>query len=264
MLSSKGYANKKKVSSVLVLLFVFLLLSIPAFGESIDYSKMDYHSLLALKQEVDLELHSRPEAAPLTLNPGQYSVGSDIKAGKYYVIYAKPGSDVYCRFHIYADKATYDAAPSGRYGEYLRDEYIEAIDQSTVFELQEGNYLYIEGASLKFSVIDFDDDDYFSYEAPNETIVPLGTYTIGEEIPAGSFTAYPYDLKGATIYIYKNAEAFAADDTNDSIYWDADPKIHVSIAGTKSSPIFKLSEGNIVIIDNAVVMKKNAALFFGD
>lgn len=267
MLSSKGYASKKTVSGVLVLLLVFCLLSIPAFGETLSIAAMDYDSLLALKQEVDLEFYSRPEAAPQTLSPGQYTVGSDIKAGKYNVIFAEPGSRNYCNLMVFTDKSTFTASLEAPAGERLKFliyyESINASDRSMYIDLQEGNYLITEGASIKISVTDFDDEDYFSYTAPEGTVVPLGTYTVGEEIPAGSYIAYPYDTSGATIYIYSSAEVLAAD----QLSWmgsDADATIRLGIASDESSSIFKLSEGNIIIIKSAVVMKKSAALFFGD
>lgn len=267
MFTKKAYLGKRIPLVGLILLLVFCFLSIPAFGETMDYSKMDYDSLLALKQEVDLELHSRPEASPKILNPGQYTVGSDIKAGKYNVIFEGPGSSRNCEFALFSDKSAFAAslaAPAGeRRNHVLLYGSIRASDRSMVINLQEGNYLITEGASIKLSVTDFDNEDYYSYTAPEGTIVPLGTYTVGKEIPAGSYTAYPYYLEGAEIIIYKNAETLAAEKYM-NIHSDADTTIYLGITSDRRSSIFKLDEGNIAIIENAVVMTKNAALFFGD
>lgn len=267
MLKCSSYTSRRMIPVVLMLLVGFCLLSAPAFGETLDIASMDYDSLLALKQKVDLEFHSRPEAAPQTLKPGQYTVGSDIKVGKYYVIFAEPGSRSSCDYLLFTDKSTYTEALKApveeRRKNLLSYGSIRASDRSVYFDLQEGNYIVIDGASLKIGVNDFDDEEYFTYTTPEGTVVPRGTYTVGEEIPAGSYTAYSYDLNGASIYIYSSAKALA-DDQSSSIGWDADMKISLGINDDTKSSIFKLSEGNVVIVKNAVVMKKNAAFNFGD
>ena len=72
-----------------------------------------------------------------------------------------------------------------------------------------------------------------------------------------------HDLKGVKIIIYKNTETFAAEKYM-NIHSDADTSISLSIAGDNRSAIFKLSEENVVIVENAVVMTKNAAFDFGN
>ena len=265
MLISADHICRRTIPLFLILLVGFCLISVPAIGEALDIGAMEYDSLLALKQEVDLELNSRPEAEPFVINPGKYVVGSDIKPGKYSVIFAEPINRMYCEYMLFPDKLTFTSAleaPDEERNKYLIYRgIIRAIDRSTYIDFQEGNYLITEGASIKLSVTDYDDSDYFTYTAPEGAVVPLGTYTVGEEIPAGSYTAYPYDTKGVKIYIYKSAEVLAAD--QDSIIgWKADAKINLSIIGNDSSAIFKLDEGNIIIIDNVVVMTKNAAFDF--
>lgn len=267
MLKCAGHICRRTIPTVLLLLFGICLLVVPAIGEALDIGEMDYDSLLALKQEVDLEIDSRPEAEPFVINPGKYVVGSDMKSGKYFVIFAEPVNRTYCEYMLFPDKLTFTAAletPLEERSKYLMYRgRINALDRSTYIDFQEGSYLITEGASIKLSVTDFDDADYFTYTAPEGTVVPLGTYIVGEEIPAGSYTAYPYDTQGAKIYIYKSAEVLAADQSS-SIGWEADAKIYLSIIGDDSSAIFKLAEGNIIIIDNVVVMTKNAAFDFGN
>ena len=168
---------------------------------------------------------------------------------------------------LFPDKLTYTAAldtPAEERSKYLmyRDS-INALDRSIYIDLQEGNYLITQGASIKLSVSDYDDSDYYTYSAPEGIVVPLGTYIVGEEIPAGSYTAYPYYLEGAKIIIYKNAEALAAEKFT-SLNYDADTVVYLGITNNSRSSIFKLNEGNVVIIENAVVMTKNAAFDFGN
>ena len=43
----------------------------------------DFESLLVLKRQVDQEYFSREDAEPFILFPGIYSIGTDIKAGRY-------------------------------------------------------------------------------------------------------------------------------------------------------------------------------------
>ena len=125
MLKSTDHICRRTIPVVLLLLFSICLLLVPVIGEALDIGAMDYNSLLALKQEVDLEIDSRPEAEPFVINPGQYVVGSDMKVGKYFVIFAEPVNRTYCEYMLFPDKLTFTAALEAPVEE--RSKYLDSV-----------------------------------------------------------------------------------------------------------------------------------------
>lgn len=246
-------------ATTVITVFILLFCSIPfnAFGDSLSIAEMDYASLVALKEEIDQELRSRPESEPIILHPGQYLVGSYIKEGKYYVIIDRPeGLFDSAKIVLYADKSKYDEREGFSYGDYLMSEYYSIGEQSKTIDLKDGNYLYIQNAPVKISLIDYSEDEYYSYTPPTGTTVPIGIYTIGSEIPAGFYTVYPPSYEDSThIQIFGSREAYESDDGK--YIW-----IVVKATSSASESSFKLDDGNILIVDGAVIMKKSPPLSF--
>ena len=60
-----------------------LAFSNPALAADTDVTGMDFSTLSELKQKVDAEYFSRPEAEPFTIAEGYYTVGQDLNPGRY-------------------------------------------------------------------------------------------------------------------------------------------------------------------------------------
>ena len=75
----------KRLSALILILCLF---SVPAFAEGIDLSAMTFEQLIALQQQINNEIMTRPESQGITLQTGIYRVGEDIPAGVYSITLA--------------------------------------------------------------------------------------------------------------------------------------------------------------------------------
>ena len=231
----------------------------PAFAAENDISEMTFQELSELKQKVDAEYHSRSESEPLTLAEGCYTAGLDINPGRYYVGTVVPDEDGYgIRMHVYVDKAQFDSRPEGKYGEYRSDNYFTLGDEPKSIMLEEGNFLYLQG-SLMLSPDEFSLSDYYTYEVPEGTYVPVGVYMVGEgddkDIPPGTFTVYAGTVSGGDVKIHYSQETFAQDG---SWHLGYDKHCEVRVSKSQSSETIVLEEGYVLLVENDVVMRKGS------
>lgn len=75
---------------------VLALLLIQGAALAADLSGMSFDELLALRDQVQRELISRPEWKEVTVPPGEYTVGIDIPAGVYSIEHAGKRSGNFC------------------------------------------------------------------------------------------------------------------------------------------------------------------------
>ena len=248
----------KRVAAAL--LIGCLVCNTPVLASETDVKGMDFSALTELKQKVDAEYYSRPEAEPFPVAEGYYTVGQDIAPGRYYVATVVPNEDGYgVRMHVYVNKAQFDSRPSGNYGEYISDDYFTLGEEPKSMILEEGNYLYVEGPLL-FSAGEFAISDYYTYEPPEGTYVPAGTYMIGDgedkDIPSGTFTVYAGTVSGGDIKIYYSQEKYAKDG---SWHLDYDKHCEVPVTETLSSETIVLEEESVVLVESDVIMRKGTA-----
>ena len=236
-----------------------LAFSVPVMASEPDVGGLDFPALSELKQKVDAEYNSRPEAEPFTVAAGYYTVGKDIVPGRYYVATVMPDEDGYgVRMHVYTDKAQFEARPSGYYGEYIYDDYFSLGDNPKSVTLEDGNFLYVEG-SLLFSAEEFDSSDYYVYEAPEGTYVAAGAYMVGDgddkDIPAGTYTVYAGTVYGGEIKIYSDQESYAEDG---SWHLGYDKHYEVRVSAVPATETIILDEGNVLLVEKDVIMRKGA------
>ena len=233
-----------------------LTVAVPAFASEIDVTSLDFETLSDLKEKVDAEYKSRPEAEPFTLNVGYYTVGTDLKSGSYYMASVIPDESGYStRLHVYANKEQFGARPSGKYGDYIYDSYFSLGEQPKNFILEEGNYLYLQNGQLLVSPTVFDTTEYYSFEMPEGTYVAAGAYEVGDDkdLPAGTYTAYPASLSGGEFKIYFTKEAFAEDG---SWHFGYDSHREVEVTDKVESETFVLEDGYILLVEKDIVMRK--------
>lgn len=252
---------KKLVFLLLVAVLTCGMITV-AFANDTDLSAMSFEDLSALKQRVDIEYNSRAEAEPFSLAEGQYVAGIDLAPGRYYMACVESGDSGYTtRLHVYVDRAQHDSAPSGRYGEYLSDDYFGVGDEPKSVRLDEGNFLLLESGSLLISVTPFKSSDYFKYELPDGTLVPAGVYEVGEngEIPAGKYNAFAGTAAGGEVKIYLTKEKFTSDGS-----WHLGYDQHYELNATRNpkGEGLVLEEGYVVLVEQEIVMKKQQKLSF--
>ena len=236
-----------------------LVFCTPVSAAETDLSGMAFSELSELKQKVDAEYNSRPEAEPFAVAEGFYTVGKDIEPGRYYAATVVPDEEGYSvRLHVYADKAQFDSRPSGYYGDYISEAYFSLGDEPKSITLEDGNYLYVEG-QLLFGAGEFDPADFFTYEPPKGTYVPAGAYMVGEgedkDIPAGTYTVYAGTVYGGEVKIYNDSDKYAQDG---SWHFGYDNYCELRVAKKLEAETIILEEGYVLLVEKDVVMKRGS------
>ena len=73
----------KKLLSLIVLLVLTAAIPTALAEAAFDFSGYSYDELIGVKEQLDAEIATRPEAGERILQPGQYVVGKDIAPGVY-------------------------------------------------------------------------------------------------------------------------------------------------------------------------------------
>lgn len=243
--------NMKK--AILAAALALALLFSAATGAETDIQNMDFDALSKLKQTVDAEFASRPEAGVLTLVPGQYVVGRDLKAGRYLMMCNDPSyKRNYARLHVYKDEAQFAERPAGYYGEYISDNMFTLGEAPESVVLAEGNLLCLDSAGVVCTLYEFAEEDYYRYTPPEGTCVPAGSYLVGEEgnLPAGNYEVFAADVQGGEIRIYFKEEDFFNDGS-----WHLGCDKHYDI-DTGEKETIKLEEGYLLFVEKDVVMTR--------
>lgn len=247
----------KKILPMILLISLLLSMHI-AFAEAgFDFSGYSYDELIGIKEQLDAEIDTRPEAGERILQPGQYVVGKDIAQGVYDVGFvAAEEDDTYTNWYIYDTKQMYDYDVSRLFlGDLPRNEGRVQEGSSVKVELFEGDYfvIYRSAASIVRSgnVVPVESD----YTAPEGTSIPTGIYTIGEEIPEGKYTIYFNGEAPSRVRTYANPE----DATNDF----KDPEFEAILAEYNTSAEINLKAGYAFRLEyNSIIMKKSNGFVF--
>lgn len=241
---------KRILVKVVVALLLISTTCTFGFAEGFDFSQMSVDELVEIKTSLEAELRSRPEALPFVLSSGVYVVGVDIKPGRYFVATAtveKRSTDL----NVFPTKEIYDQrwTIGGNGGAKILCN-LTIGEEAEHIELTEGNYVDIN-APVKFSLVEFEKDDYCEYTPPEGTNVPAGIYIVGEDIPAGTYRVFPASVNWGFILIYGNA----SDDNQclDSQAINLDDGSYITI---------RVADGNMIELEVDVVMNKQPALTF--
>lgn len=128
---------KKTITMILVL----LLISVPVFAESFDFSSMTTDELIALKDSVLAELKARfGQTDHAHVTEGTYLVGRDIDAGTY-IFFRNAAYEYSSRVKLYASIEDIDDR------DYISDYYLSKEGDETRVELTDGIYLVIDGVN---------------------------------------------------------------------------------------------------------------------
>lgn len=247
---------KKQLSMILLLA---LLTTIPTtIAEAgFDFTSYSYDELIGIRESLDAELATRPEAGERILQPGQYVVGTDIAQGIYDLGFVPAEEDdTYTNWYIYDTKQMYDYDVSRLFlGDLPRNEGRVQEGSSVKVELFDGDYfvIYRSAASIirTGNAVPIESD----YTAPEGTSIPTGIYIIGEEIPEGKYTIYFNGVAPSRVRTYANPE----DATNDF----KDPEFEAVLANYNTSVEVNLKAGYAFRLEyNNVIMKKSEGFVF--
>lgn len=239
------------VKRILFLFLGLLLLTGTAFAELPDFASMTFEELSAMKTALDQEYASRPESEGVFLDKGSFVVGRDLKPGTYYAAMVKPLS--------YSSN-TYVEIRNARKITTLQT-YFNFGEEPARIALEEDSVITVSGGSLFIKASPYSISDYYNYDPPKGTVVPIGKYKVGEDIPAGTYNLYPESITGGEYKIYTTK-------TNDDGTTELVPKdgyrssTGLYIKSDSEYKVERLDEGDVVDIIKSVIFVKPQKLVF--
>jgi len=135
----------KKILPLILLVSLLLSVHVAVAEADFDFTSYSYEQLIGIKEQLDAEITTRPEAGERILQPGQYVVGKDIAQGVYDVGFvAAEEDDTYTNWYIYDTKQMYDYDVSRLFlGDLPRNEGRVQEGSSVKVELFDGDYFVI-------------------------------------------------------------------------------------------------------------------------
>lgn len=246
-----------RMGLIAALLIALMALMTPALAEE-DLSGYRFDELLALQSSLEEELLSRPEYVGKALSEGDYVAGKDFPAGTYELTLNRVDAESdSVHYYVYETHGMYKYDVD-RY--WLGDMPLKEgrLDEngSVVVDLYDGYCLvaYYNGINIALrGGLEGNPND--GYEQPDGTVVPVGFYTVGEEIPAGTFSVMYAGKASARYRVYGSME----DAKNDF----ADENVAIIVSNINPSGTVYLKEGQVVRVEyNDVIMKKSDGLVF--
>lgn len=231
-----------KKTIVVLLCLAFCLSTCIGFAE--DLSLLSFADLAQLKQQVDYEYLSRPESTPMVLYPGEYTIGKDFPAGRYFFAQSNPSDDT-CTISVRQDSSTYKNT-------FL--EYLHLCEEPLSYSLEENNILRIDGGEVMISASTFYAMDYCNFVPPVGTRVPKGVYKVGVDLPAGDYLVTTGSIDVGYIYVY-----YAEDKYTESLDHYVKSDEFLSYYPHKTTKFDKLSlqDGYVLDVQSDVVMKRD-------
>lgn len=239
------------------ILLLVLVMPAAVAEADFDFTGYSYDQLIDIREQLDAEIDTRPEAGARTLQPGQYAVGKDIAQGIYDLGFVPAeADDTYTNWYIYDTKQMYDYDVDRLFlGDLPRDEGRVQEGSSVKVELFEGDYFVIYRSAASIERTGNAVPVEYDYTPPEGTSIPTGIYIIGEEIPVGKYTVYFNGKAPSRARTYANPE----DATNDFI----DPDFEAVLASYNTSVEVNLKEGCAFRLEyNSVIMKKSEGFVF--
>lgn len=247
----------KKLFSLIVLLALTAAIPTALAEADFDFSGYSYDELIGVKEQLDAEIATRPEAGERILQPGQYVVGKDIAPGVYDLGFVPAEEDdTYTNWYIYDTKQMYDYDVGRLFlGDLPRDEGRVKEGSSVKVELFDGDYFVIYRSAASIVRTGNVTPVESNYTAPEGTSVPTGIYIVGEEIPEGKYTIYFNGIAPSRVRTYSNPE----DATNDF----KDPEFEAVLADYNTSVEINLKACYAFRLEyNNVIMKKSEGFVF--
>lgn len=210
-------------------------------------SSVEYLDLPENKNESEEE-PAFMDAEPFELTSGIYHVGNDIAPGVYYVRQAVPSDYGSSSLYLYAQ------APSDEKKYYVFGEHFKFGEvQKKVALIEKGEYVEISGGDLTFCLSPIP-DDYYQFEIPEGTYMPIGYYTVGVDIPAGLYSVLSGSVNGGCITVFPAGTE--PDDSGMYIHLVTCQESAEVGANNIDGKTIVLRDGKVVCVDAEVVLRK--------
>lgn len=249
--------KKFALALCVLLLTVF---STAAAEEAFDFSGYSLDELLEIRAKLAEEIASRLTGERMELFQGEYTVGEDIPAGVYLFKYVENGDGFsFTDYSIYESRNMFGYAKKqglalAPYEVSRARGNIWEDHGETRINLYPGEYLILSHNGAEITRIGDVPARGNGYVVPEGTTIPYGTYTIGEEIPAGTYKMY---FSGTSSWVRVFADAQEASDMSNT----GEKTIILNWDNTEST--ITLVEGDALRVEySAIVMTKSEGFVF--
>lgn len=248
---------KKLLALALALLLLMSFNAVSMAEEAIDFSSYSLDELLEIKTALANEIASRPGGEKMVLYSGQYIIGEDIPAGDYTFKFLQNGDsdDSETEYYIYENESMYKYDVDRQWlGDMPRvDDYLEGDGEKKI-SLYPGEYLYLRYNGAEITRIGNVRERDTGYVVPEGTTIPRGNYTVGAEIPAGTYKIYFSGTTSSRVRVFQDANE-AGNQFNHGT--------ETILDWSNTEGTITLNEGNVIRVEyTPIIMTKGVAFTF--
>ena len=248
---------KKILAVIMTLLLAIGNISFCQAEETIDFSGYSLEELIQIKEDLAEEIAKRPGGEKLILGYGQYKIGEDIPAGVYTFKFVANGDKDVSRtdYYVYENESMYKYDIDRLWlGDMPRVEGSLKGDGETRISLYPGEYLSIRYNGAEVERVGNVSDRGSNYTVPSGTTIPKGNYTIGEEIPAGTYKIFFSGTTTSRVRVFQDAQE--ASNT-----FNKGKETVLDFTNTEGT--ITLNEGNVLRVEyTPIIMTKGGGFTF--
>ncbi len=226
--------------------------------EKFDFSGYSLEELLEIKSDLADEIASRPGGEKIVLYSGFYTIGEDLPAGVYTFKFVQNGdsrfSETACCIFENESIYNYDMSRLWQGDMMYRLQWNIQGDGETRISLYPGEYLILYQNGAEVTRIGNVSERENNYTIPTGTTIPNGNYTIGEEIPAGTYKIYYSGTTTSRVRVFQDS------DEASGIYNKGNETV---LDRYNTEGIITLREGNILRVEyTPIIMTKSEGFTF--
>ncbi len=176
---------------------------------AIDFSGYTLEELIRIKADLTEEIARRPGGEKIVLGIGQYKVGEAIPAGIYAFRFVQNGDSEINRtdYYVYENESMYKYDVDRLWlGDMPRVDGALKGEGEARISLYPGEYLILRHNGAQVERVGNVSEQASGYEAPQGTSIPKGNYTVGEEIPAGTYRICFNGQNTARVRVFQDAD----------------------------------------------------------
>lgn len=243
----------KRLLAFTVSIFLMCSCVVSALAEgSIDFSSYTLEELLEIRAELVEEISKRPGGEQMVLGAGQYVIGEGLPAGIYTFKFVQNGDEDYAwtAYYVYENASMYKYDVDRLcLGDMPRVEGSLQGDGETQVILYPGEYLNLRYNGAEISRIGNAPDRSNDYVVPAGTTIPKGNYTIGAEIPAGTYKIYYSGTTTSRVCVFQDSEHKKG--------------IEIVLNADNHEGMITLVDGNILRVEyTPIIMAKSSGFTF--
>lgn len=248
---------KKLITVTLSILLLMVCFANAMAEDKIDFSSYSLEELLEIRSDLADEIANRPSGEKMVLGSGQYKIGEDLPAGVYTFKFVQNGDNNVSRtdYYVYENESMYKYDVDRLWlGDMPRVEGSFKGDGETRISLYPAEYMSLRYNGAEVARVGNVSDRGTGYTVPTGTTIQKGNYTIGEEIPAGTYKIYFSGTTTSRVRVFQDSKE-ASNTFNEGketvLDWN-------NTEGTVT-----LSEGNILRMEyTQIIMTKGGGFSF--